>query len=199
MGYAGMNLDYPDGTTPLDPNEIEGLRLAHISTRAELDRWEQDNITAGEAWAFARKQKDILSDGFMRRIHKRMFGTVWRWAGQFRTSDKNIGGTWWNIPTELKNLCDDVAIWIETGSYPPDEIAARFHHRLVAIHLFPNGNGRHARTMTDLLLVQRLGRPRFTWGSGNLVNSGACRRQYIDALRSADQYDYQPLMDFVRT
>jgi Fic-DOC domain mobile mystery protein B len=199
MGHAGMNLDDPGGATPLDPSEIESLRLAHISTRAELDRWEQDNITAGEAWAFARKQKDILGDGFMRRLHKRMFGTVWRWAGQFRTSDKNIGAAWWKISTDLKNLSDDVAIWIDSGSYPPDEIAARFHHRLVAIHLFPNGNGRHARTMTDLLLVQRLGRPRFTWGSGNLVDSGACRRQYIDALRSADRYDYRPLMDFVRT
>lgn len=194
-----MNLDSSDGATPLDPNEIEGLRLGHIATRAELDRWEQDNITEGEAWAFARKQKDLLSDGFIRRLHKRMFGTVWRWAGQFRKSDKNIGGPWWKIPTELQKLCEDVAVWIESGSYPPDEIAARFHHRLVAIHLFPNGNGRHARTMTDLLLVQRLGRPRFSWGSGNLVDAGECRRRYIDALRAADRYDYQPLMDFVRT
>jgi Fic-DOC domain mobile mystery protein B len=199
MGQAGMNFDPSDGATPLDPNEIEELRLGHIATRAELDRWEQENITEGEAWAFARKQRDLLSDGFMRRLHKRMFNTVWRWAGQFRKSDKNIGAPWWKIPTELKKLCEDVAVWIESGSYPPDEIAVRFHHRLVAIHLFPNGNGRHARTMTDLLLVQRLGRPRFSWGSGNLVDGGDCRRRYIDALRAADRYDYQPLMDFVRT
>jgi Fic-DOC domain mobile mystery protein B len=159
----------------------------------------QNNLKESTFGVGARKQKDILSDGFMRRLHKRMFGTTWRWAGQFRTSDKNIGGTWWKIPTDLKNICDDVTIWIESGSYPPDEIAARFHHRLVAIHSFPNGNGRHARTITDLLLVQRLGRPRFTWGSGNPVDSGGCRRKYIDALRSADRYDYQPMMDFVRT
>lgn len=194
-----MNFDSPDGATPLDPNEIEGLRLAHISTRAELDRWEQDNITAGEALAFARRRKDILSDGFMRRLHKRMFGTVWRWAGQFRTSDKNIGGPWWKIPTDLKNLCDDVAVWIEKETFPSDEIAARFHHRLVVIHLFPNGNGRHARTMTDLLLAQRLGRPRFTWGSRNLIGTGECRKKYIDALRSADGHDYRLLLAFVRT
>ncbi len=96
-------------------------------------------------------------------------------------------------------MCDDVAVWIETGCYPPDEIAARFHHRLVAIHPFPNGNGRHARTMTDLLLVHKLGRPRFTWGSGALINSGDSRRRYIDALRAADRQDYGPLMFFVRT
>lgn len=194
-----MTFDYPDGATPLDPNEIEGLLLSHISTRSELDRWEQDNIMEGEAWAFARKQTDILSEGFICRLHKRMFGSVWRWAGKFRRSDKNIGGPWWNVPTELKNLCDDVTVWIESGSYLPDEIAARFHHRLVAIHLFPNGNGRHARTITDLLLVQRLGQSRFSWGSGNLVDAGECRRRYIEALRAADQYDYEPLMEFVRT
>jgi Fic-DOC domain mobile mystery protein B len=148
-----------------------------------------------------RQAADALGCVFVYALvpRSRMFGTVWRWAGQYRTSDKNIGAAWWKISTDLKNLCDDVAIWIDSGSYPPDEIAARFHHRLVAIHLFPNGNGRHARTMTDLLLVQRLGRPRFTWGSENLVDSGACRRQYIDALRSADRYDYRPLVDFVRT
>ena len=194
-----MNFDDSDGATPLDPNEIEGLRLVHIATRAELDRWEQDNIMVGEAWAFARKQKDLLSDGFIRRLHKRMFGAVWRWAGQSRKSDKNIGGPWWKIQTELEKLCEDVTVWIESGGYPPDEIAARFHHRLVAIHLFPNGNGRHARTMTDLLLVQRLGQPRFSWGGGNLTDAGECRRRYIDALRAVDRSDYQPLMDFVRT
>jgi Fic-DOC domain mobile mystery protein B len=194
-----MNFDYPDGATPLDPNETSGLRLSHVSTRAELDRWEQDNITSGETWAFARRRADILSDGFIRRLHQRMFGTVWRWAGRFRTSDKNIGGPWWRIPADLRNLCDDVAVWIGSGSYHPDEIAARFHHRLVSIHAFPNGNGRHARSMTDLLLVQRLERSRFTWGSGNLADPGECRKRYIEALRSADGHDYGPLLEFVRT
>ncbi|AJY71724.1 mobile mystery protein B [Geobacter sulfurreducens] len=193
-----MNFEYPDGATPLDSDEAEGLLLTHITSRGELDRWEQENIAEGEAWAFGRRQKNILSEAFIRRLHKRMFGHVWRWAGEFRRSDKNIGVTWWQVPIELRKLCDDVVAWIAFGTYPPDEIAVRFHHRLVAIHPFVNGNGRHARTMTDLLLVQALQRPRFTWGSGNLVSVGDCRRYYIEALRAADRHDYQLLLEFVR-
>jgi Fic-DOC domain mobile mystery protein B len=194
-----MNFEYPDGATPLDADEAHGLRLSHITSRGELDRWEQENISEAEAWAFRRKPKDILTIGFLKRMHKRMFGTVWRWAGARRTSGKNIGVDAWQIDTGLQNLCADCAIWIAYGTYPPDEIAARFHHRLTAIHPFPNGNGRHARLMTDILLVHLLGQPRFTWGSGNLVNAGDCRQQYINALRAADRLDYSLLLAFVRS
>lgn len=128
-----------------------------------------------------------------------MFGNVWRWAGERRTSGKNIGVDIWQIDAGLQDLCADYATWIEYGTYPPDEIAARFHHRLTAIHPFPNGNGRHARLMTDILLVHLLGQPRFTWGSGNLVNAGDCRQQYINALRAADRLDYSQLLAFVRS
>lgn len=194
-----MNFDYPAGATPLDADEAQGLLLSHITSRGELDRWEQENISEAEAWAFRRKPKDILTIGFLKRMHKRMFGNVWRWAGEIRTSGKNIGVDLWQIDTGLQNLCADCAIWIEYGTYPPDEIAARFHHRLTAIHPFPNGNGRHARLITDILLVHLLGQPRFTWGSGNLVSAGDCRQQYIDALRAADRLDYSPLLAFVRS
>ncbi|WP_281185349.1 mobile mystery protein B [Trichlorobacter lovleyi] len=192
-----MNFEYPDGATPLDADEAHGLLLSHITSRGELDRWEQENISEAEAWAFRRKPKDILTIDFLKRMHKRMFGTVWRWAGERRTSGKNIGVDVWQIDTGLQNLCADCAIWIAYGTYPPDEIAARFHHRLTAIHPFPNGNGRHARLMTDILLVHLLGQPRFTWGSGNLVNAGDCRQQYINALRAADRLDYSLLLAFV--
>lgn len=188
-----------DGATPLDVDELQGLRLSHITTRAELDRWEQENIALGEAWAFSRRRQGLLTVAFMQSLHRRMFGSVWRWAGGFRRSGKNIGIDWPLIPVELKKLCDDTAAWVEYGTYPPDEIAARFHHRLVAIHPFANGNGRHARTMTDLLLVQQLARPRFTWGSANLTAAGTTRRAYIDALRAADRHDFIPLLAFVRS
>lgn len=194
-----MTFEYPDGATPLDADEAQGLLLSHITSRGELDRWEQENISEAEAWAFRRKPKDVLTIGFLKRMHKRMFGTVWRWAGERRASGKNIGVDVWQIDTGLQNLCDDCATWIEYGAYPPDEIAARFHHRLTAIHPFPNGNGRHARLMTDILLVHLLGQPRFTWGSGNLVNAGDCRQQYINALRAADRLDYSLLLAFVRS
>ena len=194
-----MNFEYPEGATPLDADEAQGLLLSHITKRTELDRWEQENIAEAEAWAFRRKPGDILTIGFLKKMHKRMFGNVWRWAGERRNSGKNIGAPVWQIDADLQNLCADCATWIKHGTYPPDEIAARFHHRLTAIHPFPNGNGRHARLMTDILLVHLLGQPRFTWGSGNLVNAGDCRKQYIDALKSADRHDYSQLLAFVRT
>lgn len=194
-----MTFDYPDGATPLDPDEARGLLLSHITNRSELDRWEQENIAEAEIWAFRRAPRDILTDGFIKRLHKRMFGTVWRWAGDFRTTGKNIGVPSWQIAGEFRKLCEDCAIWIEHGTYPPDEIAVRFHHRLTAIHPFANGNGRHARLMTDILLVHLLKQQRFSWGSANLVNAGDCRQQYINALRTADRHDYTALLAFVRS
>ncbi|MCK4509255.1 MAG: mobile mystery protein B, partial [Desulfuromonadales bacterium] len=146
-----MNFDYPEGATPIDPDETQGLLLPHISTRVELDRWEQENISEAEDTVFSRRQKNVLTEKYVRSLHKKMFGNVWRWAGAFRRSQKNIGIEWTQIPVVLHQLFDEVNTWIELESYPPDEIAARFHHRLVAIHAFPNGNGRHARLMADIV------------------------------------------------
>ncbi len=136
---------------------------------------------------------------FACRLHKKMFGAVWQWAGAFRRRDKNIGVEWWTIRSSLKNLLEDVKVWTERTVYPPDEIAARFHHRLVAIHLFANGDGRHARLMADLLLVHILERPRFSWRSEHLAQAGECRVHYISALQTADRHDYGPLLEFVRS
>lgn len=193
-----IDFGYPQGATPLDKNEIEGLIPTHITTRQELDRWEQENINEALAWVDAQKPKEILNESFMRQLHKRMFGHVWKWAGTFRRSDKNIGVSWYMIPSELKNLCDDVRYWIDHETFSADEMAARFHHRLVKIHLFPNGNGRHARLMADLLL-HHVGRPPFSWGSANLAATGDDRKRYIESLVAADQGDYAPLLDFVRS
>jgi Fic-DOC domain mobile mystery protein B len=191
--------EYPEGATPIDPDEAEGLLLTHITTRGELDRWEQDNILEAKAWTDRTKPTDILNERFINSLHKHMFGNVWKWAGQFRQSDKNIGGSWHQIPMGLKNLCDDTALWIELQEESPDLIAVRFHHRLVSIHPFPNGNGRHARGMTDLLLKNILMHLEFTWGGKNLSENGSIRRQYIASLHAADEGDYAPLLAFVRT
>jgi Fic-DOC domain mobile mystery protein B len=128
-----------------------------------------------------------------------MFGTVWRWAGDFRRSQKNIGIEWMQVPVALRQLFQEVNGWLEYNSYPPDEIAARFHHRLVAIHAFSNGNGRHARLLADVLLVHLLGRERFSWGQENLTDAGECRHRYIAALQAADRHDYGLLLAFVRS
>lgn len=194
-----MIFDAPEGATPLDPDETDGLLITHITKRAELDRWEQENIAEAEAWAFRRAHPDILTEGFVKRLHQRMFGHVWRWAGLFRKTGKNIGLPAWQIAIELRTLCDDCAFWIKHDSFPLDEIAVRFHHRLTAIHPFANGNGRHARLMADIILAHLLKQPRFTWGNGNLLNAGNCRKQYINALCAADRHDYGPLLAFVRS
>ncbi len=192
-------LEYPRGATPIDPEELEGLRLSHVTTREELNRWEHENISEAMRWLERRRQKaEILNEEFVRALHKRMLGKVWRWAGQFRRTNKNIGVHWAQIPLELKPLLDDTKYWIEHETYSPDEIAARFHHRMVLIHPVPNGNGRHARLIADVLLVDVLRREPFTWGKTDLNTAGNVRDAYIAALRAADNHDYNPLLDFVR-
>jgi len=192
-----IDLDYAPGATPLDADELASLIPGHIITQGELNEWEQLNIVQGDTWA-RKQRKDILDEGFLRRLHQQMFGETWRWAGTFRKSDKNIGVDWLRIGVEVKNLLDDVHYQVEHSSLPPDEIAVRFHHRLVAIHPFPNGNGRHARLMADLL-AERLGRPRFTWGSASLVDANETRQRYIAALQAADARDIAPLLAFARS
>lgn len=193
-----INLDYAPGATPLDPDEAAGLIPSHIATHVQLNEWEMANILQGERWAFARKHKNLLELDFARSLHKRMFGDTWRWAGSFRTTEKNIGIDPLQIQPALRNLCEDVKVQLELKSYPLDEIAARFSHRLVAIHPFANGNGRLSRTYADLLLVQH-GAQRFSWGAGNLVAEGEVRQRYLDALRAADRKDYAALLAFVRS
>ena len=193
------HFDYPPGATPLTPDELDGLKLQHITTRAELDRWEQENIQEALAWLSRRRKADMLDEKFICQLHERMFNKVWRWSGSFRRSDKNIGVTWSRVPVELRQLLNDTKAWIDYKAYTPDEIAFRFHHRLVWTHLFPNGNGRHARLMTDVLLTELLGQDAFTWGSDDLFNSSAVRKHYITSLKAADEHDYTLLREFVRS
>ncbi len=186
----------PDGATPLDPDEARSLVPSHIATQAELNAWEHDNIVEGERWAFARRRKNLLTEGFLKRLHKRMFGATWKWAGQWRTTEKNIGIAPERIPEAIRLLLLDVAAQLEAHTHPAREIAARLHHRLVQVHPFPNGNGRVARTFADLLLFSQ-GEERFRWGEGDLVTAGDVRERYIAALRAADAHDYRPLLAFL--
>ena len=190
-----MNFNYPEGATPIDADEAFGLIPPHITLQGELNEWEEQNILQGMKWATARRRKDLLSEKFIRDLHRRMFDQTWKWAGQFRKSDKNIGVPWSTIPEGIKNLCDDAEYWIENQTYPLTEIAVRFHHRLVSIHPFPNGNGRHSRLMADLIRAE-LGKGRFTWGSANRTVAGDDRHRYIDALKAADAGNLKPLIDF---
>ncbi len=194
----GLTIDYPQGATPLDQDEIEGLIPKHVTTQEQLNEWELRNILEGERWAFARRQKDLLTSEFARRLHKQMFGDTWRWAGTFRKTGKNIGVDASQIAPQLKDLFANVVHQIVNRSYSLEEVAARFHHRLVWIHPFPNGNGRFSRTMADLLLVAN-GTSRFPWGAGDLLNTGETRARYLEALRAADEKNFKPLLEFVRS
>lgn len=186
------------GQTPLDPNEIEGMIPTHLATRTELDRWEHDNIVDALDWLDRFHSQAILEESFLRELHRRMFSNTWRWAGTFRQSEKNIGIPFHQIPIQLRQLLDDVKFWIEHDSYAPDEIAVRLHHSLVLIHPFPNGNGRHARLITDLVLERVFLRQAFTWGQ-RIHSAGNARKPYIEALQAADEQDFDPLMAFVRS
>ncbi len=188
----------PDGSTSLGPDEMEGLRYKHVTTRGELDQLEQANIVEGMNWLKKQKQPDVLTEGFARELHKRLFGKVWKWAGSFRRTEKNIGVDPIQIAIQLRQLLDDARFWIENTTYPPKQLAARFHHKLVYIHPFPNGNGRHARIMADALLTKLMGAPAIDWAGGfKLEGMNERRDQYIAALRAADGHDYSSLFAFV--
>lgn len=191
-----MRFEYAPGATPIDPDEAAGLIPAHITLQHELNEYEEANILEATEWLCSRRRGDPLDENFIREVHRRMFGHVWKWAGQQRRSDKSIGVPWFEIPGSLRQLLGDIRAQIGHGAYPPAEIAARFHHRLVAVHVFPNGNGRHARLAADLLLTQLVGR-RFEWGRGSLLQASALRAHYIAALRAADAGDYGLLLSFL--
>ncbi|MBL0311070.1 MAG: mobile mystery protein B [Bacteroidetes bacterium] len=196
----GLELEYIEGQTPLDEDEKEGLLIPSIATRGELDEFEQQNIEQAVEWSLKRsfKQHEVFTEPLIKAVHKKMYGGVWGWAGAFRKTNKNIGVDKSQIPLELKNLLDDSVFWITNKVYEPDELTVRFKHRLVSIHCFPNGNGRHSRLMADIVIEKIFKLPVFTWGAGDLVHSGEVRKKYLDGIKTADQGDYKSLIAFAR-
>ena len=197
----GLDLDYDDGQTPLDEDEKEGLLIPTIATRGELDEFEQQNIEKAVEWSLHRKFKKetILSEAFIKEVHRRMYADVWAWAGEFRKTNKNLGADKLQIGIELKKLLDDTEYWIEHKTFQQDEIAVRFKHRIVSIHCFANGNGRHSRLMADIIIEHIFKKPVFTWGASNLIKQGNPRKEYLKAVRAADTGDYQALTEFARS
>jgi len=197
----GLTIEYIEGQTPLDDDEKEGLRIPSITTREELDEFEQLNIEKAIQWTFGKKisVEQLFSEKFIKELHKRMYGEVWKWAGTFRTSEKNIGIKSYLIAIELKQLLDDAIFWKENNTYNPAELAIRFKHRLVSIHCFANGNGRHSRLMADLIMEKIYDSTFFSWGSSNLVKATETRSNYIQAVRKADNNDIEPLISFAKS
>ena len=197
----GLELIYNDGQTPLDEDEKEGLLIQSIATRGELDEFEQQNIEDAIQWSLTRKFKSeqILSEYFIQELHKRMYKNVWRWAGAYRKTNKNIGVDKLEIPVALRSLIDDAYYWLEDNVYKPDEFTIRFKHRLVSIHCFPNGNGRHSRMVADIIVENIFQQPVFSWGSKSLSNENESREKYLIAIRKADKGDFDLLLKFARS
>jgi Fic-DOC domain mobile mystery protein B len=199
----GLEIEYIDGQTPLDEEEKEGLLLPFITTRGELDEAKQRNVEEAMLWLTQRRKRftvaEILTEQFICELHRKMFSGVWRWAGTFRTSEKNIGVLPYLIGVRLRALLEDCLYWVNNETYSPDEIAVRFKDRIVAIHCFANGNGRHSRLIADVIVDKMFAQEVFSWGGNRLIKAGELRAAYLLALRKADQHDYPELLEFARS
>ena len=195
----GIAFDYEQGQTPLDEEEKEGLLIPAITTKGELDELEQLNIQKAVEWTLRRrfKKETILTEEFVKELHKRMFADVWKWAGTFRNTNKNIGVDRFQISIELRKLLDDTMFWIINKTLAPDETAIRFKHRLVSIHCFANGNGRHSRLIADVIISHIFKQRVYSWGRSLPATPGNdARNSYLGALHKADKGDITPLIDF---
>lgn len=190
-----MKFVYPEGATPIDPDEAQALIPAHITIQRELNEWESQNIQRAVTWAISRKRTDILTAGFVVELHKRMFDQTWEWAGTYRRSNKNIGVPWEQVTVEVHKLLGDAGHWLASSEWSVQELAIRLHHRVVVTHPFVNGNGRHARLLADILLHNH-DLPSISWGGSALDSPGAARSDYLGALRAADTGDYAPLLSY---
>ncbi len=192
---------YIEGQTPLDEDEKREL-IPSIVSREDLDAFEQENILEARKWIMQRPvlaKLDIFTEKFILSLHKHMYGHVWKWSGTYRKTNKNIGIEYYQIPTELHQLLSDARYWLENETYSITDQAIIFHHRLVKIHLFPNGNGRHARLCADAIIA-KYGGKKLLWGSqSDLTRPDEIRKLYIAALREADHGNYEPLLIFAKS
>ena len=197
----GLELSYEEGQTPLDPEEKEGLLITTITTKGELDEFEQLNIQKAVEWSIKRKFKSekIFTEEFIKQLHYQMYSEVWAWAGKFRNTNKNIGVDRFRVDLELRTLLDDTKYWIKNNTYSADEITIRFKHRIVAIHCFPNGNGRHSRLIADIISDHIFKNNVYNWGNSSLIKPDELRKNYIAALKKADQGDIIPLINFAKS
>jgi Fic-DOC domain mobile mystery protein B len=198
-----LSFETPAGATLLDADERQGLLIDTITTQVELNFAEQQSIIESSRWIFEKNHKNILSNEFFKSLHKKMFQSVWIWAGVHRKTNKNIGVEPYKISTEIKKLCDDCEYWIEHKTYDWSEIAARFHHKVVWIHPFVNGNGRFARILTDILLKKHK-QAALNWGrdaypEDKFTSESELRAEYLSSLRDADNKKFQKLIRFIRS
>jgi len=196
MGLTGA---HAPGATPLEPDDIVGLIPAHVTTQGQLNEFEESNILKARLWLRRlRARRDPFDFSFALELHRRMFGDIWTWAGTLRRRETNIGVAAERIAVQLKQLLENTRVRMDSEPNAIEQIATELHHKLVSIHPFVNGNGRHARMLTDAVLEAK-GRKSFSWGQNSVEKAGPVRGAYISALQAADRGDYAPLSKFVRT
>jgi Fic-DOC domain mobile mystery protein B len=192
--------DKRDACTAINLDDTAALK-PNLATQRELDQWEYQNILEARAWALATKRlkdTDPFSEPYIRELHRRMFNRTWRWAGKYRRRNTNLGISYTQIVEQLGQLLGNAKYWIDNKTCDLDEAAVRFHHEMVSIHPFQNGNGRHARLLADVVAT-KFGRDSFSWGFGNITEAGVVRESYITALKAADKGDISELLKFARS
>jgi Fic-DOC domain mobile mystery protein B len=193
-----MPVEIAAADSPIAPEEQARI-LPSLSTRAQLNEIERLNINAARVWAMRAavlERADLLTEPFSRELHRRMFNGIWRGAGRYRTTGRNPGWEPHRIAEGVGMFLDDAEGWLRFSTYPVHEAAVRLHQRLVAIHPWSNGNGRHARLMADIVVASHGEKP-LTWGSGSASDSpGSARARYIGALRAAEAGEMAPLLEF---
>lgn len=199
-------IDNPEGATPLNLDDMLGLKYKHIDTREQLNEVEAANILQGQIWASKLNKgakeltrDDIFNRDFVSDLHKALFGEVWEWAGHFRKRELNIGVDPKNIAVDLHNFLEDAKCWLEFKHYDNLELSARIQHRLVQIHPFVNGNGRHSRVFTDIVRVYLLNEKPIKWANAKLENMTEERNSYISGLREADVGDLSTFIKYLQS
>ena len=166
----------------------------------DINQAELVGIVGATDWA-KRARLNPKEVKFWQRLHEQMFGQVWDWAGEWRQHEPNIGVPPHDIHPKMKSLQDDLAVWLfDECDMTALELIARFHHRLVYIHPFSNGNGRWGRLMTDVLANRELGIPSITWAAGgdDLRNRESKeRKKYVAAVKAGDKGEIEPLMNYL--
>jgi len=164
----------------------------------ELDELEDLNIQKGLEWLNRQKDPNYLSTEFICKLHEKLFGDVWKWAGKYRTAEVNISKyRYYDVAPQLKNLFEDAKLWIQHGKMSWEEISEEMHKRLVTIHPFTNGNGQTTRIYVEY--VQKRNNQGIPRWMASMSHSPAKRRdKYIQALRSADKGDFGPLIEFMK-
>ncbi len=184
-----------EGATPLE--DVSDLIPTHILSRDELNEWEAANILKASRRFMARRKEAKITIEWLKSVHRAMFDDTWAWAGKFRRKNFNIGADWHLIPEQMKSLVDDINFWEEAdNSLNLFEQSVRIHHRLVKIHPFINGNGRHARLVSDIFLYTHNEKlPK--WPDKELIDKSDVRKKYIFALQAADKGNYKLLETFI--